>query len=560
MKTGPELIEEMRKGTFSIRDFDDSCCTGTLTPLHVAALLGTAHVMQLDARGEKLPDAVSPEYLLRKSRGYPGDAYRSLTSGTPTEADQRVFAALTTKARGLDWAPELITTLIADYVSGTLSDTHMAALLGAIMVKGLQPWETTTLTKAMADSGDRLSFPRLDAKGLVAVDKHSTGGVGDGTSLVLAPLVAAACDSVYVPMMSGRVLLHTGGTLNKLEAIPGFRVDLSASELETILAETRCAIFGQTDWIAPADKKIYALRDATACVVNDGLIIGSILSKKLAAGVEVLAMDAKYGNGAFLSDYETCRKFTKLIVDVAALNGMKARAFITDMNEPLGMYAGNKLEVAWAVECLNGYHGDSRFMNVTYRLAQEMIAQADPLSTAPAQLRYLLRHDNGTSDLGNPYARFKAMVTAQGGDVNTLHGLCPNNTVPLRDWGIPLLTWAKGRDEDNIRRRLNPKGDIHFHYVTAQDVGSAAGCGYVTSFDVKQIGDEIHRLGDTANPDVGVIFTKQRGDLVAAGDVLAVVLHDGKTGNPEAFGRYIHLGLEPPRDEPIIREMIVPQG
>ncbi|MDO8642987.1 MAG: thymidine phosphorylase [Candidatus Woesearchaeota archaeon] len=556
MKTGPELIEDAQKGRFSLDDFAGSVQHLQVQPIHVAALLGTLYARDPSSYGSISGPVLS---IARDSGPIQYNGFvPSFTGVFDTSAeDAFVTNLLNAKVNHTAWNAPEIDELVQGYCSERFAHHHMAALLGAIMVQGLTTAETVALTTAMTNSGNRLSFPSLDAKGLVGVDKHSTGGVGDGTSLVLAPLVAAACDSVYVAMMSGRVLNHTGGTLNKLEAIPGFRVDFSASELEAILGETRCAIFGQTAELAPADKKIYALRDATGCVANDGLIVGSILSKKLAAGVQVLAMDAKFGNGAFLSDYDTCRNFAQLIVDVAAGNGMKARAFTTDMNEPLGMYAGNKLEVAWAVECLNGYHGDSRFMHVTYRLAQEMIAQADPLSVAPSQLRYLI---GGHTVPGRqtPYEKFKAMVTAQGGDVNVggLGSLDPDNHTRMR--GIPLQRLAAQRCDRYILRRLNPQRTTHLHYVTAPKFGSVSECGYVTSFDVKQIGDEVHRLGDATNPDVGVIFTRQRGDLVAAGDVLAVVLHDGKTGNPEAFGRYIHLDREPPKDEPLIRAMISP--
>ena len=534
MKTGPELIEEMRK-TGSI-NFDDLTRNPNVSEVHIAALLGAAYalnpsgyftfVQQLVVRTNYMGFIPNGEII------WP-------------DVDKLVAILLEDKAAGKPWESRTIDVLVHDYCyrPHILSDVHMAALLGAIMVKGLSVEETAALTTAMTNSGDRMTFPSLDARGLVAVDKHSTGGIGDGVSLVLAPLVAAACPDVYLPMMSGRGLGHTGGTLDKLEAIPGFRVKLEQGELEQLLGKTRVAIFGQTERVAPADGKIYALRDATNCIANDGLIVASILSKKIAAGAKVLVMDAKYGAGAFLSEEAVCRNFAQLICNVGAAAGLKMAAVMTNMDEPLGRYAGNKLEVVYAVEALNGFHHGSRFMHVVYRLTHTLLGLAGKAEIVAA---------GDAIGRGAAYARFREMVTAQGGDASYL-----DSFEPAKNGGFTLRDLAQQRDTDGIKRRLKPEGPLHPHYIMAPE------SGYVTAMQLKDIGETIRGLGagrykpeDTVNPDVGVIFTVGRGGYVAQGDVLALVLHDAKKGNPGELERYITFSPEKPVIQPLVKERI----
>ena len=237
----------------------------------------------------------------------------------------------------------------AGAANGSIQEAELAAWLMAAWLKGLSLNETRALTLAMRDSGEKFSPARL---GKQAVDKHSTGGVGDKTSFLVAPL-AAAC-GVAVPMISGRALGHTGGTLDKLEAIPGYRTALTLAEFEAVLAKCGASIIGQTDQLAPADRKLYALRDRTATVENPGLICASILSKKLAAGVNALVLDVKTGSGAFLRKREDCEFLATLMVATAEAAGTRTVALLTDMGQPLGRAAGNWIELLEAVELLRG--------------------------------------------------------------------------------------------------------------------------------------------------------------------------------------------------------------
>src|SRR5712675_385572 len=248
------------------------------------------------------------------------------------------------KRDGGTLSPEEWSALVAEYTAGRIPDYQMAAMLMAVFMRGLERPELAALTDAMLASGDRLSF---DGWATPRIDKHSTGGVGDKVSLVLGPLVAAC--GVAVPMMSGRGLGHTGGTLDKLEAIPGFRTNLSLAEAKAQVQKLGCALIGQTAEIAPADRKLYALRDVTATVESIPLISASIMSKKLAEGLNGLVLDVKNGNGAFMKDLAGSRALAKSIVANGNANGVRTEAMITDMNAPLGTAIGNALEVK---ECI----------------------------------------------------------------------------------------------------------------------------------------------------------------------------------------------------------------
>src|SRR5215469_15720894 len=244
---------------------------------------------------------------------------------------------------------EEIDFLISAYTRGEIPDYQMSAWLMAAWIRGLNRAEIAALTEAMLHSGQEVTFPELPGK---KVDKHSTGGVGDKTSLILAPIVAAG--GVKVPMISGRGLGHTGGTLDKLDAIPGFNTALSLVEFRRVLGECGMALIGQTAEIAPADKKIYALRDATCTVENIGLICASIMSKKLAEGIDALVLDVKTGSGAFMQKEEDSVELAELMVETAQRMGKKAVALITDMDQPLGRFAGHSNEVMESTEVLRG--------------------------------------------------------------------------------------------------------------------------------------------------------------------------------------------------------------
>ena len=246
-------------------------------------------------------------------------------------------------------APEEIQQLIASYTHGDIPDYQMSAWLMAVVLRGMSRPEIAALTEAMLHSGRVLDFSDLAGR---KVDKHSTGGVGDKTSLVIAPIVAAG--GLKVPMISGRGLGHSGGTLDKLESIPGFNVNLTLAEFRHVLETCGCALIGQTAEIAPADKKIYALRDVTGTVESPALICASIMSKKLAEGIDALVLDVKTGSGAFMKKMEDAAELAELLVETGKRMGKKVVALLTDMNQPLGRKAGNAMEVAESIEVLAG--------------------------------------------------------------------------------------------------------------------------------------------------------------------------------------------------------------
>jgi thymidine phosphorylase len=306
-----------------------------------------------------------------------------------------------------------IAELVAGIADGSVSDAQVGALAMAIVWRGMTADERIALTGAMTRSGDVLEWGDAGVAGPV-LDKHSTGGVGDKVSLLLAPIVAACGASV--PMISGRGLGHTGGTLDKLEAIPGYDVAPDPERLRAAVARVGCAIVGQTARLAPADRRLYAIRDATATVESIPLIVGSILSKKLAAGLDALVMDVKVGSGAFLPDVDSARELARAIVDVARGNGLPTAALLTDMDQVLGRTAGNAVEVRESIEHLTGAARDERLVEVTLALSAELLVLgggfADANSARASALRAL--------DDGSAAERFGAMVAELGGPVDLL--------------------------------------------------------------------------------------------------------------------------------------------
>ncbi len=295
---------------------------------------------------------------------------------------------------------------VSGVTAGTFRDYQASALLMAILIRGMSAEETTALTDAMVRSGVRVAYPGIDG---TPVDKHSTGGVGDKTSLVLAPL-AAACGA-YVPMMSGRGLGHTGGTLDKLESIPGFRTGLSLEELRTALAEVNCAIVGQTSEIAPADRKLYALRDVTGTVESIPLICASIMSKKIAEGIGGLVLDVKTGAGAFMTSTEDSRRLAQSLVHIGSASGLRTEALITAMDAPLGRMVGNSLEVIESIETLKGRGpADVEALSVTLA-ARLLIAAGLERDEAAAEARVREALTSGAA-----LERFGRIIERQGGD------------------------------------------------------------------------------------------------------------------------------------------------
>jgi len=309
------------------------------------------------------------------------------------------------KRDGQPLSNDEISSFINGVASGAVTDAQIAAFTMAVCWRGLSLGERTSLTLSMRDSGQVLGWQGLAS----IVDKHSTGGVGDKTSLILAPLLAAY--GAYVPMIAGRGLGHAGGTIDKLESIPGYNTALTLARFQQQVRDIGCAIIGQTAELAPADGRIYAVRDTVGTVESRDLITASILSKKLAAGLQTLVMDVKYGNGAYLTDYGAAKGLAQSIVTVANKAGLRAVAHLTDMSEVLGRTAGNALEVAECVAWLKGETPEPRLADVTLTLAAEMAVTAGLAPDAATARNHCL----ALLDSGAVAHKFAAMVAAQGG-------------------------------------------------------------------------------------------------------------------------------------------------
>ena len=384
--------------------------------------------------------------------------------------------------------------VVAGVTDGSLPDYQAAALLMAILLRGMTTEETAHLTDAMVRSGVRLSYP--DVPG-VPVDKHSTGGVGDKTSLILAPL-AVACGAV-VPMMSGRGLGHTGGTLDKLEAIPGFRTALSLDEIRRAIGSIRCALVGQTDEIAPADRRLYALRDVTATVESIPLISASIMSKKVAEGIGALVLDVKTGAGAFMKSREDSRRLARSLVSIGTASGVRTEAAITAMDAPLGRAVGNASEVIESLETLKG-HGPPDVESLSIFLAARMLVLAGLAGEdgAEAQVRGALASGAGLETL-------RRIIANQGG-----------NPEVVDDYS--LLPSAP--DEHRISA---PRGGyvVGLH---AEHIGRAA----------VALGAGRARLEDRIDPGVGIEIVNAAGAPVKTGDTVLLIRHRGGRGLAEA--------------------------
>ena len=377
------------------------------------------------------------------------------------------------------------------YAKGHVPDYQMAALLMACYLRGLDRAETAALTEAMIASGDRLDLSHL---GRPRVDKHSTGGVGDKVSLVLAPLVASL--GVAVPMMSGRSLGHTGGTLDKLESIPGFRTDLSLSDARAQLEAIGCALIGQTPEIAPADRKLYALRDATATIESIPLMAASIMSKKLAEDLTGLVLDMKRGTGAFLPELERVLELAEVMITLAADHGCACVALVTAMDRPLGRACGNALEVEEAVAALKG-EGPPDLMSVTYALGAEMLVLAGVARDTDAARRELEK-SIGT---GRAAEKFQQIIEAQGGNP----GVVDDPAVLPQAAECELFTAPRR----GFVARIDPKV-----------IGRA----------IVEMGGGRTRVEDVVDPSVGFVVTARPGDWVEAGEPLATIFSRDRAG------------------------------
>ncbi|MDB4875203.1 MAG: pyrimidine-nucleoside phosphorylase [Gemmatimonadetes bacterium] len=377
------------------------------------------------------------------------------------------------------------------YAKGHVPDYQMAALLMACFLRGLERSETAALTEAMLLSGDRLDLEYL---GRPRIDKHSTGGVGDKVSLVLAPLVASL--GVAVPMMSGRSLGHTGGTLDKLESIPGFRTNLTLAEAKAQLETLGCAMMGQTPEIAPADKKMYALRDATATVESIPLIASSIMSKKLAEGLTGLVLDMKRGSGALIQDLDRVLELADVMINLGTDHGCPVVALVTAMDRPLGRACGNALEVEEAIAALKG-EGPDDLMDVTYALGAEMLVLADVCDDS-ASARVELENAIAT---GRAAERFQRIIEAQGGNP----GVVDDPAALPQAAEVEIFTAARR----GFVARVEPK---------------TIGRGII------EMGGGRTRVEDAADPSVGLVITARPGDWVEAGEPLATIFARDRTG------------------------------
>ena len=393
----------------------------------------------------------------------------------------RAYDIIKKKRDGLSLSQEDLKTFFNAYLKGDIPDYQVSAFLMAVFLKGMTAEETVHLTDIMLHSGAVLDLSQIPGP---KVDKHSTGGVGDKVSLILAPLMASA--GVIVPMMSGRGLGHTGGTLDKLESIPGFRVNLRIDEFKDVLSKVGCAMIGQTDEIAPLDRRLYSLRDVTATVEAIPLIASSIMSKKLAEGLDGLVLDVKVGSGAFMKTMDNARMLARAMVNIGNSMGVKTVAIITDMNEPLGMAVGNSLEVREAIDALKG-KGPEDLMEVTLYLGAWMLKVAGmeaEIETGKGRLTELINN-------GSALSKFRELIIAQKGN--------------------PQVIDARYLPYSCLRGDILSRGEGYIHSINAEVVGL---CSML-------LGAGRERIDSIIDPAAGILLKKKVGDFVKKGDLLA---------------------------------------
>jgi thymidine phosphorylase len=426
---------------------------------------------------------------------------------TPTRGID-VVDVIKAKRDGGELSEEQIRWFIDAYTNGEVADEQASALLMAIVWRGMVPGELAVWTDAMISSGERLDLSSISVP---TVDKHSTGGVGDKVSLILAPLVAAC--GVADPMLSGRGLGHTGGTLDKLEAIPGWRADLERDEMLRILGDVGCVICAAGGSLAPADKKLYALRDVTGTVESIPLIASSIMSKKIAEGTSALVLDVKVGSGAFLPDIDMARRLAETMVELGEAHGVRTSALLTGMDVPLGRTAGNGLEVTESVECLSG-KGPDDLVEVTIALAEEMLRLVDVDADPRAAL-----------EDGSAMEKYREMIRAQGGD--------------------PDAPMADAPERQSV---LAPSS------------------GYLTKLDARAVGVAAWKLGAgraaqgaPVSASAGVVCLAKPGDRVEDGQPLLELHAEDRSRFEFALAALeggFEIGPEPIEQQPLILERI----
>ena len=429
------------------------------------------------------------------------------------------------KRDGLELSNDEISVFVGGVCDKTWADYQIAALLMAMFIRGLSDAESETLTREMLYSGDVLDFSDIE---MPKADKHSTGGVGDKTSLLIAPIVAAC--GVAVPMISGRGLGHTGGTLDKLESIPGYNVKLPTDEFRKIVKTCGFAMSGQTDQIAPADKKLYALRDATATVPYIPLIVASIMSKKLAEGLDALVLDVKTGSGAFMQSLEDSKKLSHALVETGAKFGVKAQAVVSDMNQPLGQFVGNAHEI---YECIKILRGDAdQRANATAELSIELSARmllltgiADSIESARTLVESKISN-------GEALERFQRNIGCQGGDQK----VCDD----------PETLLEKGIRKDEIK---------------------ASRSGVVGTIDTLAIGNALSEIGggrvraeDEIDHAVGYECLAQLGNQISAGETIGILFCRAEahleTAGKRIAGAYGIVDDAPQHNPPLIHDVI----
>ena len=431
----------------------------------------------------------------------------------------RMYDIIQKKRDGGALSEAEIKWFIAEYSAGNIPDYQMAALCMAIYFRGMNLEETTALTFAVRDSGECLNFSEI--KGL-RVDKHSTGGVGDKTSLVVAPIVASL--GVKVAKMSGRGLGHTGGTIDKLEAIPGFRTDIPVDEFKQIVNEVGIAIVGQNATLAPADKLLYALRDVTATVDSLPLIVSSIMGKKLAADDDCIVLDVKTGSGSFMKTLEKSRELAEWMVEIGKRAGKRVRALITDMDRPLGYAIGNSLEVVEAIHTLQG-NGPADLTELCIALSAHILVLAEKGTYAECEEMAKKAISDGTA-----LNTFASMVKAQGGN---------------SEWILNPEKFPKAK---------------YSHTVTAKEEG------YIVGVDTENYGVASLLLGagrntkeDVIDPTAGIYLCAKTGDKVCVGDPIAILYSGSEKGFAAAEERLIsatRIGKDAPKEEPLILDVV----
>lgn len=435
----------------------------------------------------------------------------------------RMYDLILKKKQGGELSTDEIRYMIEGFTEGSIPDYQMSAMTMAICFRGMTPRETVDLTLAMRDSGDVLDLSGI--KG-VKVDKHSTGGVGDKTSLALTPIIAAL--GVPVAKMSGRGLGHTGGTIDKLECFDGFTTALSEEQFAGNVNTIGIAIAGQTANLAPADKKLYALRDVTATVDQMSLIASSIMSKKLASGSDAIVLDVKTGNGAFMKKLEDSRALAKEMVSIGTMAGKKTVAVITDMDQPLGRAVGNSLEVREAIDTLRG-EGPADFKEVVFALGSQMLMLAGRAADEK-EARALME---GVIEDGSALDKFAQFVRAQGGDAAPVYD---TSLLPVAGKTLEVTAKESG----------------YVHRILAEDIGIAC----------MTLGGGRETKESAIDLSVGIILEKKNGDAVSDGEVLATIYGNDDAKMQTAYEKIAHayeIAKEPAAFVPVVREYIFPE-